>query len=146
MTKPPDENYPDAPKSLLIYDVKRGMGKTEHKAALSALYVMIAIISACGSVPDVIFSDDAGVRDGAAERGDARAQDASATDARSDSKETTNRCPDSPPSGGVCCGTVPCMGCTTSSCEMCAQKTCDGTEVCCATQGNAVVCRSPQGC
>jgi hypothetical protein len=110
----------------------------------------VALAVACGTVPDVTFQDGdaAGPTDATADTrspGDAAPGDASSADA---GRDATTGCPTKAPSGGVCCGSLECIGCKASDCSSCLQKGCATGTVCCVSggQGNGVACRSPQSC
>jgi hypothetical protein len=119
---------------------------------VTAAFVALGI--ACSSVPDVSFQDgDAaslpgtGTADAAAD-GTTSAADASSGDAGGrPATDAATGCPSNPPNGGICCGSLSCIGCKASDCSSCQQKACSGSTVCCASgAGNAVACKPPQSC
>jgi hypothetical protein len=102
---------------------------------------MTAILaSACSSVPDIRYSDQAG-----------------STTSSGEPPPPPPPPPDwdcaagkPPPAGeGICCGTRICLRCAQDDCPRCDQSGCDGTvsAVCCKNKGNGnIQCKSHDGC
>ena len=92
--------------------------------------LVAALVCACGTVPDIRFVGDASSEAGDASTNDAGRPDSGPGDATSDAPVV---CPDPPPTGGVCCGSVWCVGnCAATQCAECEAKGCSGGDFCCA--------------
>src|SRR5262245_40472056 len=113
----------------------RGRGSRFMVAPLVA-----TLVAACGSVPKVIFADEPNVTDaGASQEGSTSPQlDDGATDASREAGGGSELCPDTAPTGGICCGELPCIGCRNSHCNDCREKNCVGNTVCCPTEQSKV--------
>jgi hypothetical protein len=107
---------------------------------LGLVFVVIACLLACESVPDLRFvTADAGDKEPTGEAGsDAGGKDAGTSDS---SKPNPAVCSTPAPAGGTCCGAVWCLEeCGADNCAECAQKGCAAGEVCCGKTGT-VVCK-----
>ena len=102
---------------------------------------LFAFALACSSVPDVVYSDDAGGASGSSSSG------TSGEDAGEKPHEEY-RCPDKPPPDGrgLCCGDMLCLNCSASQCDRCAQRACGASTPCCAKNAGAVECRAQAQC
>lgn len=110
------------------------------------------LVVACSSVPDVEFVEgDAAVSDSGATSsgtvkpdGSAPAGDA-AVDQASPSTYCANNGKSNPPPGGICCGAVACVGCSSSDCSNCDAKCGVRGPACCKT-GGSVRCAAVDQC
>ncbi len=110
---------------------------------IGVLSVSAVCSSACSSIPDVQFVDDAVLDSGTSPPDAATATDARpSSDARPSTDASTGAtCPGAVPSNATsCCGSIPCSGTCGDLCSECLAK-CDSDEVCCAKK-NVVLCRS----
>ena len=109
---------------------------------LSAIAFVLGGTASCESVPDPTFVDvDGGVAAGEGGPG---------PDAKADAPPPPppQSCPTSAPSGTICCGKVPCVGCASSDCAGCTAQGCNTDQVCCKKPGNAggFVCKPLSAC
>jgi hypothetical protein len=106
---------------------------------------LVLAAAACASVPDLRFTgDDASVSGDAGPGVEDASADGHALDAGEDGSsagEAGGSCPNTLPTNGVCCGSVPCFGdkCNTGqNCATCSLG-CAGS-LCCALMGQPVHC------
>jgi hypothetical protein len=118
---------------------------------LAAGSLLITLFVGCSSIPDVIFrdADDAGVvpvdaSDGGAETGSA---DASLDVFEPSETAPPLGCPkQAPAAGGVCCGSMPCVGCNQTQCERCLREGCTDQVVCCQPKQGPLRCAEQASC
>ena len=124
--------------------------------SLGTAFGTVALVAACGSIPDVTFEDvdgaapgDASVGPDGRTNGGSTSKDGSAwwqkdSGTQNGGKDSgDNQC--GAGSGEICCGTEICRGCTQSDCSKCQGLGCNKGEVCCS-KGQNLTCHSPQGC
>lgn len=93
---------------------------------LQLTFVVALLAAGCSSVPTLVFGEPDAATDGGKDAG----RDA-ATDA-------TRGCPAVGPDGGMCCGSVSCMGSgCAQACAECQMK-CAATQLCCPNPGGKV--------
>ena len=109
------------------------------RRACSFLWFVVVAITACGSVPDVHFAEDAGI-DASTDTG----LDTGAKDAAVDAEG--GGCPAKTPSGGICCNDMACIGCQSNDCASCTARACSGGRVCCQEGNGAVTCKNAEDC
>jgi hypothetical protein len=96
---------------------------------------VVCVVAACAAVPDIRFMTDAS----------ATPDGSSQTDAGDGGGGDAGPCPGPQPAGGVCCGTIWCVGmsgpCDPGKCAECEAMPCAGGDICCGKVG-MVQCKS----
>src|SRR5690348_1510875 len=95
------------------------------RGSLSLVAVLVTMLmAACGSVPKVTFADDSIDGGTPVEKASRSPPDAGEPEALAPETGGSQFCPDTAPTGGICCGALPCIGCRESHCETCVEKGC----------------------
>jgi hypothetical protein len=111
-----------------------------------------ALFVACGSVPDIQFVDDdaSAARDGATSTSSSGADAADVANPAPDAATADQSSPPAycasknPPPGGICCGTIPCVGCEPGDCGDCDSR-CRASGVACCKKSQ-VRCAAVADC
>ena len=111
----------------------------------ASMWLVTAWYLGCASVPDIRFVSDVpeGGPDDASTAIDGAKTDGSVANDGSMGGDAAPSCTTASPGGGAtCCGDVWCIGdCSSTNCDLCANRGCQTGEVCCGKTGN-VVCKT----
>ena len=118
------------------------MGRTRLAGFLVVVAGFAVVAIACGSVPDIEFVDADAGPDGATSSGTVKSDASSSgapVDAAGDQSSPaptycSNGGKSNPPPGGICCGSLACVGCNGSDCSDCT-ATCKTRGTACCKRG-----------
>lgn len=116
------------------------MGRSRVLFSLVVSASVTLVFAACSSVPDIYFVDGGGGGDSGASSG---AVDAATDQGGPPPPSCANGV--GAPAGGICCGTIPCIGCDPSECNTCDAQCRVSTGACCK-RGQNIQCRPESSC